>query len=237
MRTRGLTLLAVAAVLAIGASDASSAARDSDDARVSIQPLRAASLVLNGNIRIDARFRTISKGTFRITGAISDAGALTATRRVSGRRLQLTQTLAGSEGTIRIRSTHPCSGKRATWRVLSGSKAYAGLTGGGTAPAVAHAVSRRNTPLAPCSAASFARRRHRHSRSLAGSAVERRSGKRRSSMSWNTGGRSPACACVSTRHVSARPCTSGRFPLLYRTCPDRSRRELLARDDRKRYDE
>ena len=133
MRTPGLTLLAVAGVLAIGASDATSAARDPGDAQVSIQPLRAPSIGVNGNIRIDARLRTSTKGTFRITGAISDAGSLTSTRRVSGGRLQLTQTLAGSEGTIRIRSTHPCSGKRGTWRVLSGSQAYTGLAGGGTA--------------------------------------------------------------------------------------------------------
>ena len=78
MHTPGLTVLAVAVVLAIGASDARSATRDSDNAQVSIQPLRAASLGLNGTIRIDARFRTVRKGTFRITGAISDAGALTA---------------------------------------------------------------------------------------------------------------------------------------------------------------
>ncbi len=88
---------------------------------------------VDGAIRIDAQFTTASRGTFRITGAITDAGRLVATRRVSGGRLQLTQTLTGKAGTIRIRATRPCARGPGTWRVLSGSNAYLGLAGGGRA--------------------------------------------------------------------------------------------------------
>ena len=89
--------------------------------------------LVDGAIRIDAQFSTASRGTFRITGAISDTGRLVAVRRVSSGRVQLTQTLTGKAGTVRIRSTRQCAGGQGTWRVLSGSKAYAGLSGGGTA--------------------------------------------------------------------------------------------------------
>ena len=88
---------------------------------------------VDGAIRIDAQFSTASRGTFRITGAISDTGRLVAVRRIAGGRLQLTETLNGKAGTVRIRATRACSGGPATWRVLSGSSAYAGLSGGGTA--------------------------------------------------------------------------------------------------------
>jgi hypothetical protein len=89
--------------------------------------------MIDGNVRIEARLRTATKGTFRMTGAISDAGSLAATRRVSGGRLQLIQTLTGKAGIIRIHTARACAGGPGTWRVLSGSEAYTALSGGGAA--------------------------------------------------------------------------------------------------------
>jgi hypothetical protein len=93
---------------------------------------RAAATV-DGLVRIEVHLRTATRGTFRMTGALADAGSLSASRRVSGSRLQLTLTLVGKAGMIRIRSARACAGAVGTWRVLSGSKAYAGSTGSGVA--------------------------------------------------------------------------------------------------------
>lgn len=91
------------------------------------------SITIDGRVRIAVRFRTAKGGTFTLGGATSDVGSFTAVGRVAGGRLQLTETLAGSLGTIRIRATRTCAGGAGTWRVLSGTGAYQGLSGGGVA--------------------------------------------------------------------------------------------------------
>ena len=128
-----LSFAGLAIALTAGAADASFAPRDPGAVRVAVGTVRELSSTIDGTVRIEARLRTATKGTFLMTGAISDAGSLAATRRVSGGRLQLTQTLTGKAGIIRIRTARACAGGLGTWRVLSGSKAYAGLTGGGAA--------------------------------------------------------------------------------------------------------
>lgn len=141
MRATALSFAACVVTLAAGAADSSSAPRDPGVALGSIGVLGAAPSTIDGSVRIETRFRTATKGTFRIRGAISDTGSFAATRRVSGGRLQLTETLRGAAGTIRIRATRSCSGGSGTWRVLSGSKAYAGLSGGGAASGGGRCVS------------------------------------------------------------------------------------------------
>lgn len=68
-----------------------------------------------------------------MSGAISDAGTLSSKRRVAGGRLELTQALTGRSGVIRLRASRSCTSPAGTWRLLSGTSGYAGLTGGGRA--------------------------------------------------------------------------------------------------------
>ena len=98
---------------------------------MAIGAAREQAATIDGAVRIGVHFRTATRGTFLMTGALSEAGSLAATRRVQGGRIQLTQTLIGRAGSIRIRSTRACAGVVGTWRIVSGSKAYAGSTGGG----------------------------------------------------------------------------------------------------------
>ena len=118
-----LTSAALLLALSAGATDSRTAPRP-EDARLAN---------IDGTVRITVRFSSATRGSFTATGAVTDAGTVTATRRVSSGRQQVTQTLVGRLGTIRIRSTHPCAGSAGTWRVLSGAKAYSGLSGGGPA--------------------------------------------------------------------------------------------------------
>ena len=123
-------------------------------------PIGLAVASVDGRVSIDARFRTATKGAFAISGAISDRGTLTAARRVTGARLQLTETLRGEHGTIRIRATSPCGGGAGTWTVLAATGEYEGLTGGGRVtgsprcagtvyPTRATYAGRVRTPAAP----------------------------------------------------------------------------------------
>ena len=96
-------------------------------------PIGLAAASVDGRVSIDARFRTATKGTFTMSGVISDRGTLLASRRVAGGRLQLIEVLRGELGTIRIRVTGSCAGGAGTWTILSGTGDYDGLTGGGRA--------------------------------------------------------------------------------------------------------
>lgn len=128
---RALSVVGIAIALTVGAHDASSARHDRSAVRAAIGAAREQADTIDGAVRIGVHLRTATLGTFVMTGAVSDAGSLSSTRRVSGGRLQLTQTLIGKAGVIRIRSARGCATVAGTWRVLSGSKAYAGSTGGG----------------------------------------------------------------------------------------------------------
>lgn len=143
LRATALSFAGLAIALTVGAPDSSSARRDPDAFRVEVGGVRDLSSTIDGNVRIEARLRTATKGSFLMTGAISDVGSLATTRRVSGGRLRLTQMLTGKAGIIRIRTTRACTGGSGTWRVLSGSKAYAGLTGGGAASGGGRCLSPR----------------------------------------------------------------------------------------------
>ena len=71
-------------------------------------------------------------GSFRMTGGPVDSGRVVATRRVSRGRLLTTQTLRGARGALVLSSAQGCARRSGTWRVLSGTGAYARATGGGT---------------------------------------------------------------------------------------------------------
>jgi hypothetical protein len=71
-------------------------------------------------------------GTFRMAGGPVDAGRVVATRQVSSRRLNTRLTLTGAKGTLVLSSSQACVKRAGTWKVVSGSAAYARATGGGT---------------------------------------------------------------------------------------------------------
>jgi hypothetical protein len=106
-------------------------------------PLLAAALVAvavgaasgsgSGAVRLELRFRTAGAGTFAMRGAISGAGRFTASQRVAAGRLTTTEVLVGGQGKLRIRVQRRCAAAFGTWKLVSGSGDFAGLTGGGTA--------------------------------------------------------------------------------------------------------
>jgi hypothetical protein len=83
-------------------------------------------------VSIVVALEPMGAGTFRVTGAPADAGRVVARRGVVGGRLRTTQTLRGAKGTLVLSSSQACARRTGTWKVVSGSGAYAGASGGGT---------------------------------------------------------------------------------------------------------
>lgn len=133
IRALVVSLTAVLVTLAGAAADSHTSPSSPEHAVVAVRALGEESSGIAGRVRVEARFRSPTRGTFDFGGAISDTGSLKAVRRVVGGRPQLTEVLAGKLGTIRIRAVSPCAGRSGTWQVLSGSGAYRGLIGGGPA--------------------------------------------------------------------------------------------------------
>ena len=79
-------------------------------------------------VRLDASGR----GTFTARGGLVDAGRAQARRAVANGRLNATTTLSGAKGWIVLTSRQACVGGAGTWRVVSGTLAYASLSGRGT---------------------------------------------------------------------------------------------------------
>ena len=79
-------------------------------------------------VRVDAQGR----GTFTVRGGIVDQGRASVRRAVVDARLNATETLSGSKGRIVLTSRQRCAGGTGTWRVVSGTLAYATLSGRGT---------------------------------------------------------------------------------------------------------
>ena len=132
-RALAASLAVLVAALTCSAADSHSSEGRLRLAVVATNPASRGSSAIDGRVRIEARFRGPTSGTFIASGAISDRGSFNAVRRVAGGRLELTEVLAGEAGTIRIRVVRRCTSRSGTWRVLSGSRAYAGLSGSGAA--------------------------------------------------------------------------------------------------------
>ena len=79
-------------------------------------------------VRVDAR----GLGTFTVRGALADQGRAVVRRAVVGGRLNATETLTGARGRIVLTSQSRCGGGTGTWRVVSGTLAYAALRARGT---------------------------------------------------------------------------------------------------------
>lgn len=133
IRTLELALASALATLACGASLTSPAGASQASAFVAEGFAHVTLSAVEGRVRIEARFRTSTSGTFTITGAVSERGSLTTSRRAVGGRLRLSMTLRGRRGTIRIRAVRRCAGGPGTWQAPAGSGAYLGISGGGSA--------------------------------------------------------------------------------------------------------
>jgi hypothetical protein len=70
-------------------------------------------------------------GKFTFGGPFADAGSVKGSRKVSGARLTLVETLVGTLGTLRIQSGQSCKSSAGSWKILGGTGSYDGLTGGG----------------------------------------------------------------------------------------------------------
>ena len=96
----------------------------SDDARAA----PAAAFPATFTVRLDASGR----GTFTARGGLVDAGRAQGRRAVANGRLNATTTLSGAKGRIVLTTQQPCGRGTGSWRVVSGTRAYAGITGNGT---------------------------------------------------------------------------------------------------------
>ena len=70
-------------------------------------------------------------GTFVARGAVVERGRVVVRRSVVNGRLIATETLIGTKGRIVLTSQQRCGARAGTWRVISGTLAYARLTGRG----------------------------------------------------------------------------------------------------------
>jgi len=80
---------------------------------------------------ITVRFDARGRGTFTARGALADEGRAVVRRSVVNGRLNATETLSGAQGRIVLTLQQPCGARTGTWRVVSGTLAYAKLTGRG----------------------------------------------------------------------------------------------------------
>jgi len=70
-------------------------------------------------------------GRFTFAGPFAGSGSVRGSRRVSGARLTLIETLTGKTGTLRIQSAQSCKSSTGSWKILGGTGTYGDLTGGG----------------------------------------------------------------------------------------------------------
>lgn len=83
-------------------------------------------------VKITVALRPTLRGTFSLSGAWRDAGPARARRVVAGGRIRLTEILQGESGALTVLATQTCGATVGTWKVVSGSGGYRGVTGGGS---------------------------------------------------------------------------------------------------------
>jgi hypothetical protein len=84
-------------------------------------------------VTITIKLGRAGPGTFAISGAPTDSGRVQLTRKASRGRLATTFRLVGTYGTLVVNSSQRCAARTGTWTVVSGTGAYAGAAGGGSA--------------------------------------------------------------------------------------------------------
>ena len=125
--------LGTVAAASVGAPGASTQVRQ-------LHASRSAALPLTITTRVDAR----GNGAFTLRGALVDSGRAAARRAVVNGRLVATITLVGANGGLVLTSRQPCGRGAGRWRIVSGTRAYAGVAGHG-----ATSAARCRRPLGP----------------------------------------------------------------------------------------
>ena len=76
---------------------------------------------------------TVGTGRFRISGVVTDAGAVTSYRTVRGNKVTIRRVTVGKRGSITFRITITMNDySPPPWVITSASKAYGGIRGKGT---------------------------------------------------------------------------------------------------------
>ncbi len=88
--------------------------------------------VRSGKLVILVKLNASGHGNFTSRGVVTDAGSALGDLRTSPKRAHLRITFAGAGGSFRVMVVQLCGSTRSTWTVVTGSKAYRGLSGHGT---------------------------------------------------------------------------------------------------------
>lgn len=86
----------------------------------------------SGKLVIQVALNASGHGRFTSRGVVADSGTALGDLRTSPKRAHLRLTFAGAGGTFRIMVVQLCGSTRSSWTVVTGSKAYRGLSGHGT---------------------------------------------------------------------------------------------------------
>ncbi len=125
-------MLALSCLVIVAATAASgSAASPTIDPSV-VVPARETSTGVAGKVTIVISIGAKPPGTFSARGVISDSGRARAQKTVSGKRVRMTLSLRGKNGTLTVLATQICGSSKGTWRLLSGTRTYRGFSAVGT---------------------------------------------------------------------------------------------------------
>jgi hypothetical protein len=116
-----------AALVALVAAT-SSGAEASRSSTAQVTPIGSHS----GKLAVLVNLSSSGHGKFTARGVVADSGVAASERRVTPKRVRLKVTLTGVGGTFRIVVAQLCGSTKSTWTIVTGTKAYRGLTGHGT---------------------------------------------------------------------------------------------------------
>ena len=85
-----------------------------------------------GKVLLQVTLSASGHGKFKARGALADAGLAQGDKRVTPKHVRLKLVLAGVGGTFRVVVTQSCGSAKSTWTIVSGTKAYHGVSGHGT---------------------------------------------------------------------------------------------------------
>lgn len=88
--------------------------------------------VHTGKLLLQVTVSASGHGKFASRGVVADSGLATSERRISPKRVRLKLTLTGVGGTFRVVVAQLCGSTKSTWTIVTGTKAYRGLSGQGT---------------------------------------------------------------------------------------------------------
>jgi hypothetical protein len=85
-----------------------------------------------GKLLLQVTVGASGHGKFTSRGVVADTGLVAGEKRVSPKRVRLKLTMTGVGGTFRVLVLQTCGSARSTWTIVTGTKAYRGISGKGT---------------------------------------------------------------------------------------------------------